>query len=122
MWRDSARHGSPNAGWPGAAMAGALGLKLAGPIAYDGVCQKKPWIGIGESSAGPADLWRPLAISVRACLYPWFLTGILLWATCCLGKQLYASHAICSFFAVPVQANDALPSISLKPPPANLSS
>src|SRR3546814_13544349 len=41
MWRDSARHASPNAGWPEAAMAGALGLKLAGPIAYDGVSQKK---------------------------------------------------------------------------------
>src|SRR3546814_7387924 len=63
MWRDSARHASPNAGWPGAAMAGALGLKLAGPIAYDGVCQKKPWIGKGESSAGPADIRRALARS-----------------------------------------------------------
>src|SRR3546814_14833642 len=76
-WGDSVRDASPNAGWPGAAMAGALGLKLAGPIAYDGVCQKKPWIGKGESSAGPADIRRALAIYVRACLYLWFLTGIL---------------------------------------------
>ena len=32
--RDAARHRSPNAGWPEAAMAGALGLKLAGPRVY----------------------------------------------------------------------------------------
>ncbi len=31
VWRDAHRHRSPNAGWPEAAMAGALGLKLAGP-------------------------------------------------------------------------------------------
>lgn len=80
MWRDSAGHASPNAGWPEAAMAGALGLKLAGPIAYDGVCQKKRWIGEGGSSAGPSDIRRALAIYVRACLYLWFLTGILTWA------------------------------------------
>ena len=32
--RDARRHRSPNAGWPEAAMAGALGLKLAGPRVY----------------------------------------------------------------------------------------
>ena len=32
--RDATRHRSPNAGWPEAAMAGALGLKLAGPRVY----------------------------------------------------------------------------------------
>ncbi len=35
--RDAGRHRSPNAGWPEAAMAGALGLGLAGPRAYGGV-------------------------------------------------------------------------------------
>src|SRR6185437_3799913 len=32
--RDAGKHRSPNAGWPEAAMAGALGLKLAGPRVY----------------------------------------------------------------------------------------
>ena len=32
--RDAAKHRSPNAGWPEAAMAGALGLRLAGPRVY----------------------------------------------------------------------------------------
>src|SRR5580700_3157655 len=35
--RDAARHRSPNAGYPEAAMAGALGLSLAGPRIYGGV-------------------------------------------------------------------------------------
>ncbi|RWB31089.1 MAG: cobalamin biosynthesis protein CobD, partial [Mesorhizobium sp.] len=35
--RDATKHRSPNAGWPEAAMAGALGLALAGPRSYDGV-------------------------------------------------------------------------------------
>ncbi len=34
VWRDAGKHRSPNAGWPEAAMAGALGLKLAGPRVY----------------------------------------------------------------------------------------
>ena len=34
MLRDGRKHHSPNAGWPEAAMAGALGLALAGPRAY----------------------------------------------------------------------------------------
>lgn len=35
-WRDAAKHRSPNAGWPEAAMAGALGLRLGGPRVYGG--------------------------------------------------------------------------------------
>lgn len=34
MWRDAAKHRSPNAGWPEAAMAAALDLSLAGPRHY----------------------------------------------------------------------------------------
>ena len=33
-WRDAARHRSPDAGWPEAMMAGALGVKLSGPRVY----------------------------------------------------------------------------------------
>ena len=35
-WRDGPQHISPNAGYPEAAMAGALGLALGGPRFYDG--------------------------------------------------------------------------------------
>src|SRR5690606_18452205 len=34
MRRDARRHRSPNAGWPEAAMAGALGVRLSGPRVY----------------------------------------------------------------------------------------
>ncbi|TDW65262.1 adenosylcobinamide-phosphate synthase [Novosphingobium sp. PhB55] len=68
MLRDHGRHASPNAGWPEAAMAGALGVRLAGPILYDSVLAPKPWIGEEGRIAGAADLRRALAIYRRACV------------------------------------------------------
>jgi adenosylcobinamide-phosphate synthase len=67
MWRDAAKHRSPNAGWPEAAMAGALDLALAGPRHYHGVLVPDPWVGAGRARAEPADLRRALALFVLAC-------------------------------------------------------
>jgi adenosylcobinamide-phosphate synthase len=75
LWRDAGKHASPNAGWPEAAMAGALGLRLAGPIAYDGVMHDKAWIGNGRAEATPGDLRRALAIYLRSCLLLWLIVG-----------------------------------------------
>ena len=80
LWRDSRNHASPNAGWPEAAMAGALGLRLAGPIAYDGMMHAKPWIGDGRSDAQAGDIARALHLYVRACLLLWILAGAVAWA------------------------------------------
>lgn len=80
LWRDSGKHASPNAGWPEAAMAGALGLKLAGPIAYDGAMHDKPWIGDGRSDAGASDIQRALTIYIRACAMLWIVAGGIAWA------------------------------------------
>jgi hypothetical protein len=66
LWRDCRRHASPNAGWTEAAMAGALGLKLAGRRLRWPV--DKPWIGTGRARANAADLRRALGLYVRACL------------------------------------------------------
>jgi adenosylcobinamide-phosphate synthase len=43
--RDHANHASPNSGWPEAAMAGVLGVRLGGPNRYFGVLVDKPFIG-----------------------------------------------------------------------------
>jgi len=79
MRRDARKHASPNAGWPEAAMAGVLDLRLAGPVSYDGVTQLKPWIGSGRPAATAADIARALQVYRRACLLLWIVTGALLW-------------------------------------------
>jgi len=45
LWRDRGKAASPNAGWPEAAMAGALGVRLGGPSTYFGRQVDKPFIG-----------------------------------------------------------------------------
>ena len=64
--RSARHHRSPNAGWPEAAMAGALGLRLNGPRAYGGVPTTDAWMGDGRADAEPADLRRALALYRRA--------------------------------------------------------
>ncbi len=66
VWRDAARHRSPNAGYPEAAMAGALGLALAGPRVYGGVRVEDAMIGDGRRDAGAADILRALRLYRRA--------------------------------------------------------
>ena len=65
--RDARRHRSPNAGWPEAAMAGALGLRLAGPRVYGAVRVEDGWIGDGRAEARPADIEAALRLFRRAC-------------------------------------------------------
>jgi adenosylcobinamide-phosphate synthase len=60
--RDAPHHHSPNAGYPEAAMAGALGLSLAGPRAYAGVRVEDAMMGDGCRNANAADIRRALAL------------------------------------------------------------
>jgi adenosylcobinamide-phosphate synthase len=62
VWRDAARHRSPNAGYPEAAMAGALGLSLAGPRVYGGVHVADAFMGVGRREANAKDIGRALAL------------------------------------------------------------
>jgi adenosylcobinamide-phosphate synthase len=64
--RDAPHHRSPNAGYPEAAMAGALGLKLAGPRVYGGVSVDDAFMGDGRSDATAADIHAALALYRRA--------------------------------------------------------
>ncbi len=66
-WRDSANHASPNAGWPEAAMAGALGVTLAGPRVYGDTLVDDAFIGEGRRKPTPAAIERSLGIFRLAC-------------------------------------------------------
>jgi adenosylcobinamide-phosphate synthase len=66
VWRDAARHRSPNAGYPEAAMAGALGLALAGSRSYGGVAVEDAQMGDGRRNADAGDIRRALALYQRA--------------------------------------------------------
>jgi adenosylcobinamide-phosphate synthase len=68
LWRDAARHRSPNAGWPEAAMAGALGLKLAGPRVYGRTLVDDAFMGEGRREADGADIRRALRLYRWACV------------------------------------------------------
>lgn len=70
--RDGHLHASPNAGWPEAAMAGALGLRLGGPRSYQGMTVDAQALNPeGRDEATPADIRRSLRLTVAA--------GALLW-------------------------------------------
>ena len=58
--RDARQHRSPNAGYPEAAMAGALGLALAGPRVYDGVTVDDAMMGNGRTAATATDIHAAL--------------------------------------------------------------
>jgi adenosylcobinamide-phosphate synthase len=62
VWRDARRHRSPNAGWPEAAMAGALGLALAGPRVYGGVTVDDATMGNGRREASAKDIRKALQL------------------------------------------------------------
>ena len=68
VWRAASLHRSPNAGWPEAAMAGALGLKLAGPRVYGDTLIDDAFMGAGRREADAADIKRALRLYGLACV------------------------------------------------------
>jgi adenosylcobinamide-phosphate synthase len=82
--RDARRHRSPNAGWPEAAMAGALGVSLAGPRVYHGVATTDPEMNAGARRAlTAADIRRALRLY---CLADAALIGLLALGWLALGR------------------------------------
>jgi adenosylcobinamide-phosphate synthase len=78
MRRDAPLHRSPNAGWPEAAMAGALGLALAGPRRYGGAIVEDNWMNAGgRREASAADIQRGLALYVLACIIQAILVALI---------------------------------------------
>ncbi len=73
-WADAAKHRSPNAGWPEAAMAGALGLRFGGPRNYEDGVVALPWMGDGRELMTRADISAGLEIYDRSL---WIMLGVL---------------------------------------------
>lgn len=80
MRRDAPKHQSPNAGWPEAALAGALGIRLGGPRAYDGNFVALPAMGEGRTRLDREDIRNGLRLYGWAMSLLAALTLILAWA------------------------------------------
>jgi adenosylcobinamide-phosphate synthase len=83
VWRDAKKHRSPNAGWPEAAMAGALGIALAGPRSYGGVMGDYAYMGDGRREVIAADIRRALKLF-------WMADVLLMVALVVVGVALVA--------------------------------
>ena len=79
MRRDARLHVSPNAGWPEAAMAGALDIRLGGPRAYAGRLVELPWLGDGREGLTRDDITAALTLYHKLLFIAWVLL-IFLWA------------------------------------------
>jgi adenosylcobinamide-phosphate synthase len=66
MWQDAGKHRSPNAGWPEAAMAGALAVRMSGPRIYGDRVAAEPWLNGAAPDPVPQDMQRALALYLRA--------------------------------------------------------
>ena len=74
MRRDARQHRSPNAGWPEAAMAGALPVRLSGPRVYGDVIADEPWVNGTAPDPDAETLARGLTLYRRTMA----LTALLL--------------------------------------------
>lgn len=82
MARDARAHRSPNAGWPEAALAGALNIRLSGPRIYADRVANEPWLNGTAPDPTPEDLARGLALYSRAMAGMGLIIGLvaLVWS------------------------------------------
>jgi adenosylcobinamide-phosphate synthase len=73
---EGAHHASPNAGYPEAAFAGALALKLNGPNYYNGKLVDKPYIGVRFGESSPGHIKKACDIMMLSS----FLWSLVVWA------------------------------------------
>lgn len=76
--RDARLHASPNAGYPEAAMAGALGVRLGGARSYAGEREDAPWFGAEFPDPAPTDLKRGMRLYLLS--YAWLWGLLAVWA------------------------------------------
>ena len=71
MMKDARKHSSPNSGWPESAMAGALGIAVAGPRVYRDMMKQDPWINArGRLDASAEDIWNALRVMKAGVFFP----------------------------------------------------
>lgn len=76
--RDAGKHRSPNAGWPEAAMAGALDIALAGPRVYPGQTVDDPFLNEARRKEATAnDIDRAGMVMTGACVIQGLTIGLL---------------------------------------------
>lgn len=81
MLRDGRKHPSPNSGYPEAAMAGAMGIRLGGLSYYGGTPSNKPFIGDEKGKFQVDDVrksgWLMITASVFMVVLSVFVLAIL---------------------------------------------
>lgn len=73
--RDGRRHSSPNAGYPEAAFAGAMGIRLGGPNYYHGQLVEKSFLGCRFGPAAPHHITEACHLMLVAAM----LSGLASW-------------------------------------------
>lgn len=68
MRREARRHPSPNAGFPEAAVAGALGVRLGGVNYYGGVREVRPYLGEPKENLRPSHILGAVRLMLLASL------------------------------------------------------
>jgi len=72
--KDAGKHRSPNAGWPEAAMAAALDIRLSGPRRYEGEMTNDPWVNEGAPDPDGNNFGKALLLYKKTI----WLSGVLL--------------------------------------------
>jgi len=78
MRRDAKMHRSPNAGWPEAAMAGALDFRIAGPRSDRGKVSGGNWMGDGTPDLTSRHIEKALRLFWRSCFLLFLLAIAIL--------------------------------------------
>ncbi|MEM9622383.1 MAG: adenosylcobinamide-phosphate synthase CbiB [Pseudomonadota bacterium] len=78
--RDAGKHRSPNAGWPEAALAGVLNVRLSGPRCYAGRVHEEAWVNASGLNPDRNSLHLGLKVYQRVVLMIIVsLTGATIW-------------------------------------------
>ena len=78
MIRDHGGTASPNAGYPEAAMAGALGIQLGGEASYFGKITIKPTIGDNTRKPVAGDISKSLKIIAVSVVLFMLISGVII--------------------------------------------